>query len=56
MTDEEGRLLDEYIKRFDDCYPTMILGVDADKIRRCLELNIQAEELYADMIKPDVLY
>lgn len=56
MTSEEGRLLDEYIERFDDCYPTMILGVDASMIKKCLELNVKADVLYADKIKDSVKY
>lgn len=56
MSNEEGRLLDEYIEQFDDCYPTMILGVNADMIRECLKQGKKAEELYADRIRKDVLY
>lgn len=56
MTNEEGKLLDKYIEQFDDCYPTMILGLDVDMIKRCLELNVKADVLYADKIKNNVKY
>ena len=53
---ELRQLLEQYYKTFGSGYPNIQLGNDIDMIRKCIETNTEAEILYADKLREDVIY
>ena len=54
--DELTKTLKTYYQMFGSGYPNMQLGNDIDMIKKCIETQTEAEDLYADLFRDNVEY